>query len=291
MFLVEFGCAVLGAPSPRLLEIAVCRDYYRVTPSVSVQQEDCKVQEVQVRFGFVLTVLSTCSILAATVTQIPMGLLADKKGSRTALILNIISTILYWGWIPLVAIVVNLPIWTLYIAPIFILVGGGPWASGALVFAAINRRMTPSQRTPAFSIMEAMSGIADLIGPALGSLTMEHHIWLPFLLATMSFALMLIPTLLLGDELSYSQIDTEYNDPEVEVAPSTASEEQPLLAGVSTAIHTPASQPTAFIRSSAAIYAITFGSFFLVSLARDSNNFLIPWISWRFNESMARVRL
>lgn len=34
--------------------------------------------------------------------QIPMGLLADKRGRKTALILNIISIILYWGWIPVV---------------------------------------------------------------------------------------------------------------------------------------------------------------------------------------------
>lgn len=34
--------------------------------------------------------------------QIPMGLLADKKGMKVALVLNIISTILYWGWLPLV---------------------------------------------------------------------------------------------------------------------------------------------------------------------------------------------
>ncbi|KAI0532100.1 major facilitator superfamily domain-containing protein [Xylaria digitata] len=289
MFLVEFGCAVLGAPSPRLLEIVVCRDYYRKNGNTSTEK-DCKIQEIQTQLGFVLTVLSTCSILAATLMQIPMGLIADKGGRRVALVLNITSTILYWGWLPLVAIFNHLPIWALYIAPIFVFIGGGPWASGALIFAAINRRITAGQRTPAFSIMEAVSGIADLVGPALGALTMDDHIWLPFLLATSSFALMFIPAWLLEDEAAPSSTDLRDIHSETEASRPTDSEEQPLLLG--TANSTDSRGPgTASVHSTAAIHGITFGSFFLVSLARDSNNFLIPWISWRFNESMARAGL
>ncbi|KAI8951737.1 major facilitator superfamily domain-containing protein [Xylaria longipes] len=290
MFLVEFGCAVLGAPSPRLLEIVVCNDYYRHNVNAPTQG-DCKIQEVQLQLGFVLTVLSTFSVLAATLMQIPMGLLADKKGRRTALVLNIISTILYWGWIPLVAIFTHLPIWTLYISPIFIFIGGGPWASGALIFSAINRRITPSQRTPAFSIMEATSGIADLAGPALGTLTMEHHIWLPFLLATLSFTLMFVPTLLLDDETMLSSTELNYIRSGVDSSEHNNNEGQPLLRGISNSTDSSSSERSNFVHSTAAIYGITFGSFFLVSLARDSNNFLIPWISWRFDESMARAGL
>lgn len=63
MFLVEFGCAVLGAPSPKLLEMVVCEDYYRNNTDTPTQG-DCKVQEVQVKLGFLLTLLSTFSVLA-----------------------------------------------------------------------------------------------------------------------------------------------------------------------------------------------------------------------------------
>ncbi|KAI0423537.1 major facilitator superfamily domain-containing protein [Xylaria sp. FL1042] len=289
MFLVEFGCAVLGAPSPRLLEIVVCREYYEENGNTSIQQ-DCKTQEVQARLGFLLTVLSTCSILVATLMQIPMGLLADRKGVRVALFLNITSTILYWGWLPLAAVLYNLPSRALYVAPIFVFIGGGPWASGALVFAAINRRITPGQRTPAFSIMEAISGIADLIGPALGTLTMENHIWLPFLFATLSFTLMFVPTMLLQDEPTHLSMKMNDIGSEVEDSRPATSEERPLLRRIGNINHAFGSQRST-IRSTIVIYGITFGSFFLVSLARDSNNFLIPWISWRFNESMARAGL
>ncbi|KAI3316738.1 major facilitator superfamily domain-containing protein [Xylariaceae sp. AK1471] len=309
MFLVEFGCALLGAPSPRLLEIAICRDYYRTNSVTLIQEEDCKTQEVQLKLGFVLTVLSTCSILAgkpsitwgieyykmlkmnlATLMQLPMGLLADKKGERTALLLNITSTILYWGWMPLVAIFSDLPMWTFYIAPIFIFIGGGPWASGALIFSAINRQITSSQRTPAFSIMEAISGIADLIGPALGTLTMEEYIWLPYLLATISFTLMFVPTLLLKDQTTHLLTEVDDIHSEVEVARLTDGEEQPLLPGAAISTYAHRSERGTF-QSTATIYSIGFSSFFLISLARDSNNFLIPWISWRFDESIARAGL
>ncbi|KAI1754231.1 major facilitator superfamily domain-containing protein [Xylaria castorea] len=290
MFLVEFGCAILGAPSPRLLEMVVCEDYYRKNGNTPTQG-DCKIQEVQVQLGFLLTALSTLSVLAATLMQIPMGLLADKKGRKIALILNIISIILYWGWIPLVAIFTNLPIWTLYIGPAFIFIGGGPWASGALIFSAINRRITPSQRTPAFSIMEATSGIADLVGPVLGTLTMEHHIWLPFILATLSFTLMFVPTLLFDDETRLPSTELNYIQSEVDASEHMDSEERPLLRGIINSSDASSSERSSFVHSMVAIYCITFGSFFLVSLARDSNNFLIPWVSWRFDESMARAGL
>ncbi|KAI0111105.1 major facilitator superfamily domain-containing protein [Nemania sp. FL0031] len=291
MFLVEFGCAILGAPSPRLLEMVVCRDYYQKNGIISNSQ-DCKVQEVQMGLGFVLTVLSTCSVLVATLMQIPIGIVADKNGRRAALLLNITSTILYWGWIPFVAIFTNLPLWALYIAPAFIFIGGGPWASGALVFSAINRQIGSSQRTPAFSIMEAVSGIADLVGPALGALTMEDHIWLPFLLATLSFTLMFVPTFMLSDDPMRSSRAVNRISPEIEASQSIENEEQPLLSdNISVPDYSRNPQRVIFIRSTAVIYGISFGSFFLVSLARDSNNFLIPWISWRFNESMARAGL
>lgn len=139
--------------------------------------------------------------------------------------------------------------------------------------------------------MEAISGIADLIGPALGALTMEHHIWLPFLLAILSFTIMFIPTLLLEDETLHSSTEINGTHTESLNPRSTNTEEQPLLYEGGTSGYTDGHERATPIRSTTFIYGITFISFFLVSFARDSNNFLIPWISWRFDESMARVSM
>lgn len=139
--------------------------------------------------------------------------------------------------------------------------------------------------------MEAISGIADLVGPALGAFTMEHHIWLPFLLAISSFLVMFIPTFLLEDETVH--LSTELNGIHSESLDyqSTSTEEQPLLHGDSSFGLPQGHERVTPMRPSAIICGISFVFFFLVSLARDSNNFLILWISWRFNESMARVSI
>lgn len=64
MFLVEFGCALLGAASPRLMELAICQDYQRESLSSTPVEMDCKSKEVQTKLALVLTVVSTCSVLA-----------------------------------------------------------------------------------------------------------------------------------------------------------------------------------------------------------------------------------
>ncbi len=69
MFLIAFGCAVIGPASPRLIEMAVCRQYFEdhdpsaISPGRDIPEELCKSEEVQRSFTFMLTVLSTCTNL------------------------------------------------------------------------------------------------------------------------------------------------------------------------------------------------------------------------------------
>ena len=67
LFLVELGCAILAAPSPMLLETAVCRHHFKKDRQLlngEPTDEFCRSNEVQVHFAFVITVLSTLSTLA-----------------------------------------------------------------------------------------------------------------------------------------------------------------------------------------------------------------------------------
>lgn len=67
LFLVELGCAILAAPSPMLLETAVCRHHVENKGQPlngEPTDEFCRSKEVQVHFAFVITVLSTLSTLA-----------------------------------------------------------------------------------------------------------------------------------------------------------------------------------------------------------------------------------
>lgn len=101
--------------------------------------------------------------------QVPMGTLGDKGGLRLAFMLNTTSTIFYWGCIAivgmesLIALEVglliligsqqNLPLWGFYLSPAFILLGGGPWVTGTLVFAAVSDSVKPEQRQASISII------------------------------------------------------------------------------------------------------------------------------------------
>jgi hypothetical protein len=91
-----------------------------------------------------------------------MGMLGDKGGIRLAFMLNATSNILYWGCVAIVGmaslialeegllIVIgsqhNFPLWGFYLSPVFILLGGGPWVTGTLVFSAVSDNVKPEQR-------------------------------------------------------------------------------------------------------------------------------------------------
>ncbi|KAH7164100.1 hypothetical protein DER46DRAFT_684113 [Fusarium sp. MPI-SDFR-AT-0072] len=134
LFLVELGCAILAAPSPMLLETAVCRHHFekdRRFLNGEPTDEFCRSKEVQVHFAFVITVLSTLSTLA--------GMQNHNSPPRQRLTVE------------------------------------------------------SDDDATAFSIMEAISGIADLLGPIIATMTMTIHLGIPFALALVVFSLMYIP--------------------------------------------------------------------------------------------------
>ncbi|KAF5635037.1 major facilitator superfamily transporter [Fusarium sp. NRRL 52700] len=216
--------------------------------------------------------------------QVPMGMLGDKGCIRLAFMLNTISTILYWGSIAIVGSQQNFPLWGFYFSPVFILIGGGPWVTGTLVFTAVSDSVKPEQRTAAFSIIEATSGIADLLGPIIGTMTMSVHLGIPFSLALVVFFLMFFPASHLREStvgnmegVASSQDETE-SLLSVESAPDR---EEIDLEHTARDLLTPG----------AVIFSTCFICFFFFQVARDSTNYLIPWVSLRFEETMARAGL
>ncbi|KAF5965550.1 major facilitator superfamily transporter [Fusarium coicis] len=232
--------------------------------------------------------------------QVPMGMLGDKGGIRLAFMLNATSNVLYWGCVAIVGmaslialeegllIVIgsqqNFPLWGFYLSPAFILLGGGPWVTGTLVFAAVSDSVKPEQRTAAFSIMEAISGIADLLGPIIGTMTMTIHLGIPFALALVVFSLMFLPASYLR-ETTVSDMEGVGSSPvETESllsVDSASDREETHIEHTSRDLLPPR----------AVIFSICFICFFFFQVARDSTNYLIPWVSLRFGETMARAGL
>ncbi|KAF5666581.1 hypothetical protein FDENT_12322 [Fusarium denticulatum] len=216
--------------------------------------------------------------------QVPMGILGDRGGIRLAFMLNATSNVLYWGCIAIIGSQQNLPLWGFYLSPAFILLGGGPWATGTLVFAAVSDSVKPEQRTAAFSIMEAISGIADLLGPIIGTMTMTIHLGIPFALALVVFSLMFFPASHLRENTASDMESVESSQDETESLLSVDSGSDREETGLE---HTARD----LLPPRAVIFGICFICFFFFQAARDSTNYLIPWVSLRFGETMARAGL
>jgi hypothetical protein len=138
----------------------------------------------------------------------------------------------------------------------------------------------------AFSITEAVAGTADLLGPIVGSLTMSRQLWIPFLISTICFFMMFIPTFLVAENTG--QVSS---DPPGGIVQSAVPELQPLINDNPACDGADRQIPheSSLRRSKVGKFAICFVSFFLIYASRDSVNFLIPRVSFRFKHSMARV--
>jgi hypothetical protein len=141
--------------------------------------------------------------------------------------------------------------------------------------------------TAAFSVIEATSGLADIVGPLLGAVTMTVHISIPFIIATVLFSVMYIPALLIRDTAVKVNSNPGAGD---------AGESEPLLhdADLAAPDEDAATQrttsPTNMFRTKFGVFATGLGSIFLFYVAKGFINYLIPWVSLRFDETMARVR-
>lgn len=74
-FFAQLACAMLAAPSPRLLESAFCREWYqnhdpsKVPLSGEIEEDLCKTTDIQTSFTLSLSILSSLTNLAGASTS------------------------------------------------------------------------------------------------------------------------------------------------------------------------------------------------------------------------------
>ncbi|KAH7193336.1 major facilitator superfamily domain-containing protein [Fusarium flagelliforme] len=275
LFLVGLGSRLLTYPWPNLLETSVCRYYYEQDgyhgePS----PEFCADERVIRHWVSLVRLMQLLSPLAAIVAQIPMGILVDKGRRRLAFILNITSTVLYWGSIVIFGFVRVFPLWCFYISPVFLLVGGGSWATSSLVYAVINNTVRPEQRTTAFSFLEGLSGLSGLVGPLLYNETMRPHLWVSYILALILYSLALVPTLYLTRDDNLG-MDNEAREDEI------PEETEPLLSAGNHSAREAILSNRSGERSLAPrlnIFIICFACFFSFHISRGSISYTFVWV-------------
>ncbi|KAK0516530.1 hypothetical protein JMJ35_001133 [Cladonia borealis] len=160
---------IFFAPSIKLLENAVCQKHYAALDAnqVPVSEAFCKTAQIQsqlanVRGGF--------------------GILADRYGRRPMYALAMFGTLCFLAWTYLVCHFWHIfPIETVWLAGTFVMLGGGPYIIVALNMTIVSDLSTEQTRNQFLYRAFTIKFLADLIGPQIAALALQHSLGLPFL--------------------------------------------------------------------------------------------------------------
>jgi hypothetical protein len=162
---VDTSGSVGIAPGMRLLEDLVCRQFQQNHGRNDMSEELCGLPEVQERLAKVRGVLNMLEALPGEtmhpsaslpemltthpgmVLAVPYGVLADTRGRRFVLALGIIGGMMAYSWALLVfSSPHSMPLWTIYLYPLFLCIGGGAFVIGAVLLAMIAGVIPSDQR-------------------------------------------------------------------------------------------------------------------------------------------------
>ncbi|KAL0253439.1 hypothetical protein SLS55_010418 [Diplodia seriata] len=142
----DLGDGLTAAPEVRLLEMAVCRDYYRARdphligppPLSYVREELCKRDEIQVELAYLRALKSLFAAIPGLFCTLLFGRLADVWGRKPILLLGMTGQILTYLWVILICYFHEVfPTRLIWASAIFQLMGGGHRNISALMNTVI----------------------------------------------------------------------------------------------------------------------------------------------------------
>ncbi|KAI1194120.1 major facilitator superfamily domain-containing protein [Nemania serpens] len=213
--------SLLNAPEVRLLEMALCRDYYRANdssvigppPLSYVDEQLCKVDSIQADLAYIMATRSLLSAIPGLLLTFPYGQLANKIGRKPVLFLGLLGETLAYFWVVLVCYFHDIfPTRLVLLSPVFVVIGGGSKVVSASMYTIITDVTPEHNRTTIFYLTGAGLLSTALLSTPLGSFLLSIDLWLPYKVNTpvllLSFPLVLaIPETLkrLGVEDSSGQ--------------------------------------------------------------------------------------
>ncbi|KAI5925659.1 major facilitator superfamily domain-containing protein [Camillea tinctor] len=276
-------------PLNRLVEQVLCREYYgthdpSVDPSKGINEELCKVDEVQKGLAWIVGMMETGWILGDFIMTIPLGFLAEKYGRKVILWLNIAPRIFMLSWTIIVGCS-GLSPKVLIIGPILSVFGGDCVFNSMTYYLASSLTDDYVLRATYFSWMSSVSYVVSFCGPALAGFLMTVKLLLPFWLGV--FLLLLAVPIVsilpnLASPTTLNEDDDEQRQPLVssptlKARNSSASLMTPIVERIRVLISTVRSRNLVFL----------LGSFFLTSLASSDTKLLAQYISKRYHWTFA----
>ncbi|KAJ3544260.1 hypothetical protein NM208_g3150 [Fusarium decemcellulare] len=292
--LVNLSMSLYQLPLNRVIERRLCSDYYRDTdpsqlqPDGSVDEELCKIDEVQKSLGRIQGVMDTIWIAGDFVMTIPLSFLAEKWGRRAILGLNLVSR----GFMLLWAIVVGhfhilLPTRAITAGPILSVLGGDCVFNSLTYALASNLTDDHIQRAIYFGYMSSVSYVVALLGPALASSTMTVSLWLPFWLGLLLLSVA-VPTIYRLPSKGYHSDESRSPDEQREPLLSSPrlkaqDHHKSLLRSTAERLQTIHVIVTTHSRN----FTLLLFSFMLTSLASSDTKLLVQYISGRYHWTFA----
>ncbi|KAJ5179939.1 hypothetical protein N7492_003149 [Penicillium capsulatum] len=190
---VEIGFAFLEGPMVRIMEAIACRQYYgqtdptKIGANGQVPEEMCKGAEVQAELAAVKGYHMFFDGLLCALLAFPYGLLADRQGRKSTLLLGIPGFALN----SIITIVVLwfsdiFPLRAVWFSALGWLLGGGPVVAFAIIWTMMADVTTEAERATLFFQFAIVSMGAEFISSGLSSWLMVLNPWIPL---TIGFAI------------------------------------------------------------------------------------------------------
>ncbi|KAJ5489749.1 hypothetical protein N7539_004639 [Penicillium diatomitis] len=186
---VEIGFAFLEGPMVRIMEDIACRQYFletdpsKIGTNGQIPEEMCKLAEVQAELAAVKGYHMFFDGLLSALMAFPYGLLADRRGRKSTLILGVPGFFLN----SLITVVVLwfsnvLPLRAVWLSSLAWLIGGGPVVAFAIIWTMMADVTNEAERATLFFQFAIVSMGTDFVSSTLASWLMTMDPWAPLII-------------------------------------------------------------------------------------------------------------